>query len=531
MRSLLNPRTAGSASGYGVLTRAESESCRLVAKEQSLEGVILEGRVAASEARRAAIAPPSRHWLRSKVRLEQVKRRECKVKSTWLRATITLAAVGLVLLFATAAAQVTLRIAEHPGPHVEPLEEYFIPRYEEETGVRVIMEVLPPDQLWQRMMLEAQAGSDYYDIGYHSPGWFGYYYEAVADLTPMIEESGFDLDQYPQAVFDSHMVNELLRPGEIVAIARNPQTPIYVYRKDWFAHPGEQEAFQAEYGRELSPPETWEELYDIAAFFTRPAGETVAGETLDRPLYGYSASISPPGGMARAFLAIVYSLGLEGWDDTYQSDLDHPILLDGVEYWTRLIQDTFPPAAETWDFLEHLSFFREGRLATAELWPEGVLTVEDPDGHSSGNVGYALLPRWEGNLEELPVGRSFIGGGGVLIFDTPQKEEAFRFLQWLFEENSAEFNLRTAMFSRDEHFSDPDILGAHEFYAEFLPVFQEQMAYGFPRQPIAEWGAVMYTPVGEFAADVLHEIMTPEQAQERLVDNMMRVFEEAGYLE
>jgi len=439
-------------------------------------------------------------------------------------------AIALVAaLVATAGAQVTLRIAEHPGPHVQPLEEYFIPLYRELTGVNVIMEVLPPDQLWQKMQLEAQAGSNYYDIGYHSPGWFGYYYESVAGLDDLIEEFGFDLSQYSDAVINSHMRNSLLRPGEIIAIARNPQTAFYVYRTDWFEHPGEQAAFEAEYGRPLAPPTTWEELYDIGVFFTRPAGATVAGETLAQPLFGYSASIRPPGGMARAFLAIVYSLGLTGWDENYDSDLRDPILLEGVAYWKRLIQDTFPPQAQTWDFLEHLSFMREGRLATAELYPEGVLTIEGPGAPTAGKIGYATLPVWPGNRADLPVGRSFIGGGGVLVFDTPNKAEAFKFLQWLFEEQAAEFNLRTAMFSRADQFTDPDVLGSYAFYDTFLPVFLEQMSYGFPRQYEREWGAVMYTPVGEFANDVLYDVLTPEQAQRRVVENMERIFSESGY--
>ena len=427
--------------------------------------------------------------------------------------------------------QITIRIAEHPGPHVEPLEEYFIPRYMEETGVQIEMEVLPPDQLWQRMSLEAQSGSGYYDIGYHSPGWFGYYYEEVADLSPWIEKYDFDLSAYSDAVQDAFMRNELLRPGEIIAIARNPQSPIYAYRMDWFQHPGERAAFRSEYGRDLAPPDTWEELYDIAEFFTRPAGATVAGETLSEPLYGYSASISNPGGMARAFLAIVYSLGLSGFDEDFEPDLDDPILLEGVEYWTRLIEDTFPPQAQSWNFLEHLDFFREGRLATAELWPEGVLRIEDPDGDAAGNIGYAVLPQWEGNRAGLPVGRSFIGGGGILVFDTPNQEEAFKFLQWVYETNEREFNMRTAMFARSTQFEDPEILNSYDFYETFLPVFREQMSFGFPRQPIAEWGAVMYTPVGEFASDVLAGVLTPEVAQERLEDNMIRVFEEAGHID
>ena len=441
-------------------------------------------------------------------------------------------ALSLVLgLAALAQAQTTLRIAEHPGPHVAAMEEYFIPRYEEMTGVNIVMEVLPPDQLWQKMQLEAQGGTNYYDIGYHSPGWFGYYWEHVAGLDDLIEEFGFDLGQYSEAVLDSHMRNELLRPGEVIAIARNPQTPIYAYRLDWFEHPDEQTAFQARYGRPLAPPATWEELYDIATFFTRSAGETVAGEELTQQLFGYSASIKPPGGMARAFLAIVYSLGLDGWDENYQTDLGDPILLEGVEYWERLVEHTFPPQAQTWDFLEHLSFMREGRLATAELWPEGVLTIDGDDALTAGLIGYATLPQWPGNRKDLPIGRSFIGGGGMLLFDTPNQAEAFQFVQWMLEEQAVEFNLQTAMFARTDQFLNPEVLGAHDFYSDFLPVFQQQMEYGFPRQPIAEYGAVMYLPAGEFASDVIFDVMTAEQAQRRWIDTMERIFVESGYLD
>ena len=425
---------------------------------------------------------------------------------------------------------ITLRWAVHPGPHVQPFEEYFVPRYEElNPGVEIIMEQLPPDNMWQQMMLEAQGGTPY-DMGYHSPGWFGYYYEHVKGLDEYIEKYDFNLDAYADSVIESHMTHAT-RPDEIIAIARNPQTPFIVYREDWFNHPDEQAAFEAEYGRELTVPETWAELYEVGEFFTREAGDTVAGEELERDLYGYSASINAPGGMARAFLGVFYSLGLEGFNEDFEPDLTDDILIEGVEYWSNLVNDVFPPAAANWDFLEHLSYFRDGRLALAELWPEGVMTVEDPDGQAAGNVGYATLPRWEGNLKDLPIGRSFMGGGGHLIFDTPNSEEAFKFMQWVYEDQAVEFNQRTAMFSRAEHFENPEILEFHSFYEDFLPVFQEQMNYGFPRQPIPEWGAVMYNATGEFAADVVEGVMSSEEARDRWVDRMLREFRAAGYID
>ena len=423
--------------------------------------------------------------------------------------------------------QVTLRWGAHPGAHVEPMEEIFIPRYEEETGVNIEFEVLPPDQVWQRFQLEAPDGE--WDIGYHSPGWFGFFYEHVADLRPHMDRYNWEPQgNVPQPVINSHMTNELLRGDDIIAIPRNPQSPIMVFREDWLNHPDEQEAFEEEYGRPLEAPETWQELYEVAEFFTRSEGEMVAGEELEHDLYGYSASISEPGGMARAFLAIVYSMGLDGFDmETFETDLDDPMLLEGVEYWTQLIEDTFPPDAITWNFLEHVDLFANGRLAMAELWPEAVMTAES--GEAEGNVGYSTLPRWEGNKKDLPVGRSFLGGGGVLVFDTPNQEAAYDFLHWLHIENGVEFTKETAMFGFNKQFESEEVQSSEDFYEDFLPVFQEQMEYAFPRQPIAEWGEVMYTPVGQFASDVLQGVESPEQAQERLVENMQDVFSEVGY--
>ena len=41
----------------------------------------------------------------------------------------------------------------------------------------------------------------------------------------------------------------------------------WTYRKDWFSRPELKEAFKAQYKRELAPPKTWQELYEVAKFF------------------------------------------------------------------------------------------------------------------------------------------------------------------------------------------------------------------------------------------------------------------------
>ena len=57
----------------------------------------------------------------------------------------------------------------------------------------------------------------------------------------------------------------------------------FVYRRDWFSDPGEQEAFAARYGRPLVPPDTWEEFRDLAEFFSPPGTKALWLLAADRP--------------------------------------------------------------------------------------------------------------------------------------------------------------------------------------------------------------------------------------------------------
>ena len=127
-----------------------------------------------------------------------------------------------------------------------------------------------------------------------------------------------------------------MRPGEYISVPTMPQTAVLAYRKDFFNHSGEKADFRKQYGRALAPAKTWEELHEVAKFFTRKAGETVAGKVLEYPLYGYGDSMRYPAGAGRSFLIFFYSLGLDGFDENFIPDVDHPILVDASEFLLKV---------------------------------------------------------------------------------------------------------------------------------------------------------------------------------------------------
>src|SRR5438876_12190426 len=58
--------------------------------------------------------------------------------------------------------------------------------------------------------------------------------------------------------------------GNIYALPINQDCMGLVYRRDLFDDPKEKSGFKAKYGYELAVPETYDQLRDIAEFFTRP---------------------------------------------------------------------------------------------------------------------------------------------------------------------------------------------------------------------------------------------------------------------
>ena len=439
-------------------------------------------------------------------------------------------ALGLTMAGSAMAQDVTIRWALHPGAEADAVINYFAPKYEEETGVRVIGEILPPNQLRDQMSIEAIGGTGRWDLGYHSPGWFGSFVDHVVDLTPFIEATGFNIDAYPDLVVQSHMLSDA-RPGEIIAVPTTPAAPMLIVRRDWFEHPDEQAAFEAEFGRPLTVPETFTELREVAGFFTRAAGETLAGETLERSVYGWADALGSGAGITRSFIVVLYSTGVSGWDEDFTPDIDNPIVVEAAEYFVDLAQNTAPREAQNWGFLEGLEMFRDGRLATAVMWPQGVGTVEDEAGTAAGNTGYAPLPMWEDNIAGYTQGTPFLGGGGVFVFDTPNAEEAFKFLHWMLQENEVEWGIQSEQFSTAGHFESEELRNLRPYYPDFLPAYEQVLESVFIRQGIPEYGAVMWNGTTEFITDVFSGDLTPEQAQTRWVNEMTAAFRRAGYIE
>jgi multiple sugar transport system substrate-binding protein len=246
--------------------------------------------------------------------------------------------------------------------------------------------------------------------------------------------------------------------GNIMALPINQDSMGLVYRKDLFEDPKEMAAFKAKYKYELAPPKTYDELRDIAEFFTRP----------DQNLYGiatygskdYDAVSSP-------FDGVLWSWGGELWDSkTYKAEgvINSDTAVKACEFYTGLFKFS-PPGATGWFYDEVNNAVHTGLVAMGINWYYFFRAHVDPKVNEKyfDKMGFAILP---GEKGPDGVFRQFqsVGGQGISISKySKNPEEAWKFLEWFeSKDNQTKWVKAGAQTGRIDVQADP-------FYATSMP--------------------------------------------------------------
>ena len=212
--------------------------------------------------------------------------------------------------------------------------------------------------------------------------------------------------------------------GNIYALPINQDAMGIVYRKDLFEDPDEMAAFKEQYGYDLAVPKTYDEMRDIAEFFTRP----------EENLYGlasygsrdYDAVTSPLDG-------VLWSFGGELWDsETKQAEgvINSDVAVEALEFYADLFQ-FMPPGASGWFYDEVNNAVHTGIVAMAINWYYFFFVHADPEINPYADVmGYDILPGQVGPDGEYRQ-YSSVGGQGLSISAYSRNiEEAWKFLEW-----------------------------------------------------------------------------------------------------
>lgn len=218
-----------------------------------------------------------------------------------------------------------------------------------------------------------------------------------------------------------------MQDGKIYGLPYHFIPRFMIVRTDIATNPTEQANFKAKYGYDLPlKPATWEQFTDVVRFFTRKAGEQVAGETLTEDFYGTAVSLKRHWATQYDFELFLNGFGGIMFDDKGDVAFDSELGVKSLEYWMSLLPYVPPGYLEyTWD--NTYADMCQGRLYTYPTWGDTTPFLED--GSDAG------CPKVAGKFTYYPVpGTNQTGGEGqawLIPVSSKNPEATFLFLQWL----------------------------------------------------------------------------------------------------
>ncbi len=289
---------------------------------------------------------------------------------------------------------------------------------QQQYGFKMVYDTVPPDQLFQRDMLEFTGGTASHDLILVQPGWLADYSRHLEPLEPLAQRLGVSLglgeDVLPAFATYMRWDNVLL------AVPFDADQLQLLYRRDAFERAENRTAFKAKYTYDLRPPETWDQYRDMAEFFgsTDWVGDGKkrfgAVEAWRRGLWSYSW-----------WLTRFASYGGVYFDDAMRPLVNTPAARKALE--NMLAVGRFaPPAIATAPNPEMRAIFANGDAALCVNFSSLARVVMNPSASKIvGQVGVAVLPgvRRGSEVYRRP---AFGGGGWVLAIPkyARQKEAA-----------------------------------------------------------------------------------------------------------
>jgi multiple sugar transport system substrate-binding protein len=412
-----------------------------------------------------------------------------------------------------------LRAVFLPATWGTVVQETLAPQYEEETGIRVEVELIGRDAIYERMatLFAAQDGSfDVFNIDYN---WVPEFAEA-GHLVPMDDI----LTEEDRADFFPTALDVSSWDGTLYGLPQTIHPHLLWYRTDLIEDPGYQAEFSEEYGRDLAPPTTVEEWRDVAEFFH---GKEHEGTTLS----GWAAQAARGFGNVHTWLTFLYSFGGDAFDwDTMEPTLSEPEAVAAAEFWADMMQFT-PPGINDYTFDEVTTAAQQGSIATAMQWSWGGWMVDDLE--SSQTVGdWEFIQVPEGPGGAVP----HLAAWTISVSQYSQNIEAAKdFVAWLEtkENDVLQANLGGGDPVRTSSYSDPQLTGQTVGDTDALrfrryPAVIEAMESTRPRPffPHEErWEREVTVPLSRLQ---LGEA-TAEEAMREADERVQRMMEELGY--
>ena len=410
-----------------------------------------------------------------------------------------------------------------------------LPDFKKAVGIDIALDTMPYNALQQKAFAELASESPYYDIMIVDTPWMPALTNKIQPITDMILDpalsEGLDVKDFiPKVFFDTavykrdnsalHFKDDAvvdpakIKAGgfEIYGLPMQANALTLAYRKDLFDDADNKAKFKAKYGKDLAPPETWDDLAQIAEFMTDPA----------KRRWGTTLMAGAGDWATDDFKTLLAGFGGDGHlvSDDFQAAFNSPEGVKALTFYAGLISKNLTPPGTTsasWDNVA--TSFGSGLASMSMNYHSETLnpTVK-------GEISYAMVPKGAGR------GPHF--GTWMLSVNSYSKNKdwAFRAIKWF---TSKETQTRalvqqlhpTRVSVYEAAAKDAAITGK---FGNFYDVLGKSLAVGVGRPRLTNYGDVDRT-IWVAVNNVARGAATPEAALKEAADEVNKLLAQAGY--
>jgi multiple sugar transport system substrate-binding protein len=347
----------------------------------------------------------------------------------------------------------------------------LIPKFEEETGIKVEFEQFFEDQLTQKLTVELTAGSDSLDVFMIRPLQDGKLYIKngwLADITDYAQDPEWDFSD-----FAAGAVAPFQQDSRLYGVPLITEREILYYRKDIFEQ------------NNIKVPETLEELKAVAAQLNDPKNE----------FYGFVARGQRSPAVTQ-FSSFLYSSGGD-WFADGQATLDTAEAIEAFTLYGDLLREYGPPGVLNMSWPQALGVFAQGKAAMYTDADSLFANMLDPEKSivPEENIGFAVFPA--GKAGQKPYNVTAWGLG--INSKSKVQDAAWEFIKWITnKENSLAIQGAGNPGARQSAWDNPE--GVKAFSAELAEVMSKSSAIG------QGYDRPLVISVGE-ARDIIGEVI------------------------
>ncbi|MGF1553328.1 MAG: ABC transporter substrate-binding protein [Paracoccaceae bacterium] len=312
----------------------------------------------------------------------------------------------------------TLRLATESTPPSNAINGQLKPYFEEASGMTVEIEVLPLEQVLQKLTLDIASQLGTYDLYYIDQSWAAFTARDVFDPREQMEaKPDLAMPDYAMDDFLQPLVDGIARYEDaMVGVPYDIPIFIMMYRKDIWDDMG------------FSAPKTFEEYYNQAKAVTDPGD--IYGATGQMKSGHYSLECD--------WTAWLWGHGgsIFNADGRFAGNDERGI--EAMEYWTKLWK-TMPPGVTGWTWDGQGQSIAQGVAASMLSWGEFFPYFDDPAASEvSGLMEAVRVPAPVRPLRtpdqtgfgEIP-GVGHQGGSSLAVSrNSKNPDPAWVFMQW-----------------------------------------------------------------------------------------------------